>query len=80
VSSSSSIDLGGWGERKRGSQEKRANVVWGGTIKEIHVAGTSSPSRRRSVGWLPFSNQFFFVLLFFWLWFCSGLELSGGMS
>lgn len=63
MSSSSSTDLGGWGERKRGSQEKRGNVVWGGTIKEIHVAGISSPSRRRSVGWLPFSKQFFFVFV-----------------
>ncbi len=47
-------------------------MVWGGTIKEIHVAGISSPSRRRSVGWLPFSKQFFFVfvvllgLVLFW--------------
>ncbi len=80
-SSSSSIDLGGWRERKRGSQEKRGNVVWGGTIKEIHVAGTSSPSRRRSVSRLvTFLEAIllrFVVLLA--LVFVSGLELSGGM-
>ncbi len=81
-SSSSSIDLGGWGERKRGSQEKRGNVVWGGTIKEIHVAGTSSPSRRRSVGrsvgYLSRSNSSSFCCSF-GFGFVSGLELSGGM-